>query len=357
MRTLPATQRLLPAGIAALAAACGEAPPTIDAEIVISSVDTLVPAEAELFERPSEATLGRDGLLFITDAGASRIFVFDTTGQMVREIGRAGAGPEEFQGPRSLTPIGDTLLIVDGFNARLQRVTSAGVFLGTSLLPHVALGGAVSLASGPTGGAHMLVSTRGRDNSLAMLLDEAGAEVRRLGLPPAALPEMIDFVEVKREIGEGRVPAMFRALAVPVLAPDLSAWLVLVAEGEVWRYSATGDLLWTARFEGPEFERIKARFFELNRADPNPSRFFPLNYVAAARQQDQNLWLLLRMPEDEGAHLVILSPDGSILARIQVPAATGVRAFDVDAESRTLYLMAYYDGALLRARLPGDLEY
>ncbi len=334
-------------------AACTE-PPAITPEIIISSVDTLVRMETELFDRASEVTLGSDGLLFVTDVGASRIFVFDTTGQPVREIGRVGAGPEEFQVPRSLTPIGDTLFIVDGMNGRLQLVTSAGVFLGTSLLPPITFSGAVALASRDGGRPHMLVSTGGHDSSLAVLLDPAGTEVRRLGQPPAAVPEMTDFVAVKREIADGKVPAMFRSIVVPALASDLSAWLVLAGEGEVQRYSSTGELLWTAPIEDPGFELIKDRFFEQNRADPDPSRLYSLSYVTAARQQGQNLWLLLRMPEDEGARLIVLGPDGSIRSRIQVPGAIGVRSFDVDPQSRSLYLMAYYDGTLLRARLPGE---
>jgi DNA-binding beta-propeller fold protein YncE len=331
--------------------ACSEGPPVV-LDLTISTVDTLVAAETEFFERPTEIVLGPGGQLFVTDVSASTILVLDTTGQRIREIGRTGSGPEEFRGPRSVTPIRDTLFVVDGGNGRLQRVTADGIFAEPSSLPPAALRGAVSISSA----GDMLVSRNGRDSTIAVLVDRSGTIVRRLGEPPAVLPAQFDFVEVKREIRAGRIPAMLRAITLPVLAADRSAWLVLVGEGEVRRYASDGALVWTASLKGPEIDSIRNHFFELNRADDSPNQFVTLNYVAAARPSRYGLWLLLRMPEDEGAVFVVLNSQGEIAAWVRVPTAIGIRSFTLDDTNRTLYMLDYYAGTVLRWRLPESLS-
>ena len=142
MRSLTTT---VATGTVVLLFACSEGPPVV-LDLTISTVDTLVAAEAEFFQRPTEIVLGPGGHLFVTDVSASSILVLDTTGQRIREIGRTGSGPEEFRGPRSVTPIRDTLFVVDGGNGRLQRVTADGIFAEPSSLPPAAL---ADLASGP----------------------------------------------------------------------------------------------------------------------------------------------------------------------------------------------------------------
>ena len=104
-----------------LAACAGDEPRTLD--ITISQLDTIVAPSAEFFQQPHEIILGPDGQLIVTDALASKIFVFDSSGEQSREIGRSGSGPEEFNGPRSVTLVRDTLLVIDAENARLQRMT------------------------------------------------------------------------------------------------------------------------------------------------------------------------------------------------------------------------------------------
>jgi len=341
----PANSMVASVAVVGLVACAGDEPRMLD--VTISQLDTLVASGTGLFQQPHEITLGPDGQLIVTDALASTIFVFNENGETLTEIGRSGSGPAEFNGPRSVTLVRDTLLVVDAGNARLQRMTVDGAFGSPRSLPPAALRGAASIS--PSG--DMLIGRNGRDSALAVLVDASGTQIRRLGDPPAVLPARFDFVAVKREIRDGKIPAMLRAITLPVLADDRSAWLVLVGEGEVRRYSPSGDHLWTTRLQGPEIDSVRAEFFKRNREDDDPNRFVTLNYVAAAKTYGENLWLLLRMPEDEGAVFVVLDADGDVAAHVRIPVAIGIRSFVLDPEERELYLLDLYGGAVLRVSL------
>ena len=73
-----------------------------------------------------------DGTLYITDAQAQEIRVFDPTGAYVRTIGAPGGGPGEFaRGVTGLFVVGDELVVPDLGNARVSRFTLDGDFIAS----------------------------------------------------------------------------------------------------------------------------------------------------------------------------------------------------------------------------------
>lgn len=81
-------------------------------------------------ERPAGlAVLG--GNLFVADAGAHRIMVFDLQGRPLRHFGRRGTEPGEFNFPTHLAadPKG-RLLVTDAMNSRVQILDQQGQPLG-----------------------------------------------------------------------------------------------------------------------------------------------------------------------------------------------------------------------------------
>ncbi len=66
------------------------------------------------------SVFGHADHIYVVDAGEQSLRVFDTKGEYVRTIGRAGEGPGEFGEPAFPFITGDTLVIWD---ARLRRVT------------------------------------------------------------------------------------------------------------------------------------------------------------------------------------------------------------------------------------------
>jgi sugar lactone lactonase YvrE len=287
-------------------------------------------------------------VVYVLDAGAATINVFDSTGQRIGRYGGVGSGPGEFRQPHNLSLLADTLMVIDHGNGRLQFLTLDGKPIRSSHTPPFTLTGASSVSEA----GRILASTNGRDSSRAILMTLDGTKVARFGTPLFVLEEL-NFPDMKRRIQEGEVPNTLRAITLPALGQRGDIWLVARADAEIDRFSPEGTKLWTAKLEGlPEIGRIRERFFELNRADSNENRFFPLDHVVSAQPRGEYLWLLLRMPEDEGACLVVLNPDGGIAHKILIPGATGIRGFTVSPNGRALYLLDYYRGTLQRAALP-----
>jgi hypothetical protein len=140
-----------------------------------------------------------------------------------------------------------------------------------------------------------------------------------------------------------------------VLSSDGAVWLLLQAEGTADRYGPTDSLEWHIVFTEPEFDGIRADFFARNRADSTANRFYTLAYFTSAIVVNTDLWILVRSPAAAPTLILVLAPDGKIRRRLRVPTAVGVRGFGLSPDRRLLYLLAYDDAAILRARLPDGL--
>jgi uncharacterized protein (TIGR03663 family) len=83
------------------------------------------------FWGPRSIALGPDGLLYVTDTGNKRIQAFDQHGTLVKVFGGAGAEPGKLNEPVGLAIDGDTLLVADAWNGRIQRLDLNGNHLAT----------------------------------------------------------------------------------------------------------------------------------------------------------------------------------------------------------------------------------
>lgn len=125
------------------------------------------------FWGPRDVAVGPDGLIYVTDTGNKRIQVFDADGRFVRAFGGEGDEPGRFREPVGLAFDGQTLLVADTWNGRVQRLDLEGRPLG-----QVAVRGwegrSVSnkpyLAVGPSGQMVMSAPDRG----LVLVYDRDG---------------------------------------------------------------------------------------------------------------------------------------------------------------------------------------
>ena len=106
--------------------------PSIGAEPVFTVGDdaTLEGGAGVEFGRIRAVLLGPEGELYVGDGHSRLISVFDSTGALVRTLGRRGAGPGEIEGLQDLGWVGDTLVAMDSENGRLTRLTRRGEYAG-----------------------------------------------------------------------------------------------------------------------------------------------------------------------------------------------------------------------------------
>lgn len=84
----------------------------------------------EEFGRLTSVSLGPNGHAYLLDFMSQQVRVFDGSGRFVRHIGRAGHGPDEFDGPLAMNwDRHDRLWIADGWNRRYAVFDSQGTLI------------------------------------------------------------------------------------------------------------------------------------------------------------------------------------------------------------------------------------
>ncbi|HEX8274408.1 MAG TPA: 6-bladed beta-propeller [Longimicrobiaceae bacterium] len=109
----------------------------------------------EMFSRVEQVAFDRADNLYVLDGGGNRVVVFDRAGKFVRQFGKKGGGPGEFQMPVGMTVQGDGTVAVADLAARSYSLFSPdGRYLRSvafldDYMP-MAIGG--SFSSHPRGG-------------------------------------------------------------------------------------------------------------------------------------------------------------------------------------------------------------
>ena len=86
--------------------------------------------DTTLFGETFEFDVGQDGRLYVYDRPGNAIFLFDSSGALVRKIGRQGSGPGEFNGNGGMVILRDGRLVQwDSRTARVNFFSADGDFL------------------------------------------------------------------------------------------------------------------------------------------------------------------------------------------------------------------------------------
>lgn len=91
----------------------------------VYSVGTAEGREWEMFTRVAQVAFDRADNLYVLDAGANRVLVFDRAGRFVRQVGKKGGGPGEFLAPLGLAVLADGTLAVSDLGHRSYSLFSA----------------------------------------------------------------------------------------------------------------------------------------------------------------------------------------------------------------------------------------
>lgn len=87
-------------------------------------------AGASVLSEPRGVAVGRNGLLYVVDSGASRVVAFRPDGTVAQQWGRKGSGEGEFNEPWGIAvaPTGE-VYVADTWNHRVQKFDSNGRFI------------------------------------------------------------------------------------------------------------------------------------------------------------------------------------------------------------------------------------
>ena len=87
--------------------------------------------QSDLINRPYEISLGKDGSVYVLDWGDTCLRQFDAKGKFVRQIGRKGQGPGEYDVPAYFDlDAADNIFLADGRSLRVTRFDKAGKPVG-----------------------------------------------------------------------------------------------------------------------------------------------------------------------------------------------------------------------------------
>jgi hypothetical protein len=86
--------------------------------------------DTSLYAEVGEIEIDRANRIWLFDYKSRQLFLFDSTGALVRRIGRQGQGPGEFAGGNGLVTLPDTGAVLwDSQNARISLFSASGDFL------------------------------------------------------------------------------------------------------------------------------------------------------------------------------------------------------------------------------------
>lgn len=74
------------------------------------------------FSRVNSVALDREGNILVADSRGLEVRVFGPDGTFLRSLGRSGTGPGEFLSLNAITLVGDTLLTLDPYSARIAAL-------------------------------------------------------------------------------------------------------------------------------------------------------------------------------------------------------------------------------------------
>lgn len=328
-------------------ACCGDGRATtagdLGGEITIAvQPDTLVDMASGLIGGAADLHVGPEGRVYVSDPRGNVLHVFDESGGHVRSIGREGEGPGEFRRPGGLQTLADTLVVVDAGNGRLQLLTPEG----ESLASRPVNVGLYGFSVGPNG-LLLVRSMLGIDSVLAVAYGMDGKERMRLGEVRAPASRMINPAQMKQEIANGEVPAVFLNDARSAIDERGHVWLYLPAAAQVERYDASGVRVVSVQLAEPGFEAVRARFVSRN-AELEPGHFFPLRYLLRGRAVGSDLWVLIDTGPERPATLLIISEDGTIERRLGFTKVQGASDFAVDSQRDLIYFYISDSAELLR---------
>jgi len=301
-----------------------------------------------LFEQARTATILSDGRIVIADMMALDLKFFDSSGELIRTVGRKGEGPSEFSDVDWLGRCGgDSLYVYDSRNTRLTVMDGTGAVARMNRLPATAEWIWASIACSPTGKfvamafpLHARIHLDGDSpfyKTATFLLDASGNVLDTLGEFP---------IFENRPLGK----------RTRMLVTDSTFLLATMDSSAIDVYGYDGQHSSTLFLGGPirpmtehhyrtgiisevatqtTSSQGRAQFFDMLIDIPMPEYLPP--YSDVLLDSEGLVWAVLSLPGDSLTYLRATDVSGSIVADVQLPVEVHVYEIGQD------YILAGYD--------------
>jgi hypothetical protein len=201
-----------------------------------------------------------------------------------------------------------------------------------------------------------LITTLGMYDALAAYYDPSGNQLGTLGTPLDSVSLIMSPTKTKKEIVDGKVPALFRNSVLPVFGPDGDMWLILTGEGQLQRFDKEGSLQVSVPLEAPEMEQVWEECVERAKATLGNPRHTPgLFYVLDATVVGQTLWILLNTTEDQPAVLMAFTADGQVKRRVLFSSVLGAQQFAFDRARGRIFFAILSTASIVASSWPDSI--
>lgn len=282
--------------------------------------------QGELINRPFEIRLASDGTVYVLDWGDTCIRVFDARGKLLRQVGRKGQGPGDFDTPCWFdVDGGGRIHVVDMRNMRVTRFDPSGKYETSFRLEKIASGirvdgrGRIWCGEMATGEPELTSEFKIVQRMLTLVRYEAdGKNPRRVG--PFSSEKMMMKAVGGGGVVSGSSPAAPQAGWA--IAPDGRLWLGHNQSYDIGVFDADGQPLF--RF-GRDFKPVRNNsFYEIapaNRKNTVVPETFPAFAPDFFFDEAGNIWLRMfrNDDKDEPHRYDVFSPQGVYLKQLVLP--------------------------------------
>jgi outer membrane protein assembly factor BamB len=274
--------------------------------------------QGNLINRPFDVRVAKDGSVYVLDLGDTCIRQFDAKGKFVRQIGRSGQGPGEYNAPMYFdVDAGNQIFVVDGQNLRVTCFDKDGKPLNNfrveKFCTQIRADGRGRLFLGETSSIESDKLTSEFKEMVQKLTilrtDPDGGNALRIG------PFIGQKFMIKAQ-GQGAVSlsSHYSPLTGWGIAPDGRLYVGYNGEYEISAYDPDGKILF--RF-GREYQRQKIKS---SRPGAKGPEYFPAFAPDFFFDDAGNIWLRQFNNENDKDSLYdVFSPEGIYLKQIVAP--------------------------------------
>lgn len=286
--------------------------------LAIDSLETVISTESQLLGEPRDIEALDGNQIAVYDHGFKQVIVFNNDGEQQRAFGEIGEGPGEWakmSGAADLEYLNGHFFTTNRSRFLFDIYDNQGNHLQSISFPEHLDNSHKTLLPDDK----ILVTTNGRDNALAAVLDlnEEGKTIQTIGSPGSEYSEERNFEQEKSAYANGEIPenALNKALAAK---GEEGYFLFMNALGELRHYSDEGKLI--AQQEIPE--NITKPVFDYvvtqNREEERRNTVTPLEFAQEMKVHNDRIYIFMPKPhplaEDLNSQLLVFNSDGKFIS-------------------------------------------